>query len=172
MENLTVRTLGLGAPDPWPCAHMMCLDPTFWFGALRQVRRATTSCFSWARGYCYAENSGSSLSGLSTHEAAVNALLPASLFCPCRIAFLRDTGEIWRKFVVVREGRVCCGVIPCSLDRCKIYNIPERTSLSLAATTEFEIYARLEAFGNLFIFAFLSLVFIFPCVHPSSAPTQ
>lgn len=38
-------------------------------------------------------------------------------------------------------------IIPSSLDRCKIYSMPERTAPSLAVTTEYEIDAIAEALG-------------------------
>ena len=51
---------------------MLCLELACRLGVLRQVRTAT-SCSSGAREYCHGKNSGSLLSGISTHEALANA---------------------------------------------------------------------------------------------------
>ena len=51
--------------------------------------------------------------------------------------------------------------------------MPDRTTPSLAVTTEFEIDARAEALGvGFYLLFFVSLVIISACVHPSSAPAQ
>lgn len=64
-------------------------------------------------------------------------------------------------------------IIPSSMDRCKIYSMPESTTPSLAVTPKFEINARAEALGvGLSLLFFLSHVIISPCIHPSSAPAQ
>lgn len=65
---------------------------------------------------------------------------------------------------LVRDGRGCCGVIPSSLDRCKIHSMPERPAPSLAVTTAFEIDARAEALG-------VGLSLLFFCHHFPMCPS-